>query len=145
MTSLLCLSDVIISCRISAIQEQAFFKLKKAVFNGEQENDSSIYVRMESKNAALVITVCHHSASLVMPNSDPQDVFFNPTLTLNDRFLYSVLQLIPLLLCINKNQCCIFAIYNCLEKCCPMTFSSNKMQAVWTMIWVHTFMQIYSA
>ena len=27
------------------------------------------------------ITVCHHSASLVMPNGDPQDRFFYPPLT----------------------------------------------------------------
>ena len=30
----------------------------------------------------LGITVCHHSASLVMPNGDPQGGFFYPTLTL---------------------------------------------------------------
>ena len=34
------------------------------------------------ENPSLGITVCHHSASLVMPNGDPQDNFFNPTLTL---------------------------------------------------------------
>ena len=33
-------------------------------------------------NLSLVITVCHHKASLVMPNGDPQDIFFYPTLTL---------------------------------------------------------------
>ena len=31
---------------------------------------------------SLAITVCHHSASLVMPNGDPRDRFFYPTLTL---------------------------------------------------------------
>ena len=31
---------------------------------------------------SLEITVCHHSASLVMPNCDPLDRFFDPTLTL---------------------------------------------------------------
>ena len=30
----------------------------------------------------FVITVCHRSASLVMPNCDPRDRFFFPTLTL---------------------------------------------------------------
>ena len=34
------------------------------------------------KNPSLGITVCHQSASLVMPNCDPQDGFFYPTLTL---------------------------------------------------------------
>ena len=31
---------------------------------------------------SLGITVCHHSASLVLPNGDPRDGFFYPTLTL---------------------------------------------------------------
>ena len=39
-----------------------------------------LFVRVEYKNLSLVITVCHHSASLVMPNSDPRDGFFYPTL-----------------------------------------------------------------
>ena len=34
------------------------------------------------KNPSVGITVCHHSASLVMPNADPLDRFFYPTLTL---------------------------------------------------------------
>ena len=34
------------------------------------------------ENPSLAITVCHHSASLVMPNGDPRDGFFYPTLTL---------------------------------------------------------------
>ena len=34
------------------------------------------------ENPSLVITVCHHSASLVMPVNDPQDGFFYPSLTL---------------------------------------------------------------
>ena len=37
---------------------------------------------MRSKNPSVGITVCHHSASLVMPKGDPRDRFFNPTLTL---------------------------------------------------------------
>ena len=39
-------------------------------------------MRVEWKNRSLGITVCHHSASLVMPNGDPRDRFFYPTLTL---------------------------------------------------------------
>ena len=34
------------------------------------------------ENPPLRITVCHHSASLVMPKGDPQNIFFYPTLTL---------------------------------------------------------------
>ena len=49
-----------------------FFKQKKAVFNGEQEKESIIHVRMGSKSPA----------SLVTPNRDPQDGFFDPTLTI---------------------------------------------------------------
>ena len=33
-------------------------------------------------NPFLGITICHHSASLVMPNGDPQDGFYYPTLAL---------------------------------------------------------------
>ena len=32
---------------------------------------------------SLVVTVCHHSASLVMPNSDPRYRFFDLTLMMN--------------------------------------------------------------
>ena len=34
------------------------------------------------KNLCLVITICHYSASLVMPNGDPRYRFFYPFLTL---------------------------------------------------------------
>ena len=34
------------------------------------------------ENLTLVITVCHHSASFVIPIDDPHDRFFYPTLTL---------------------------------------------------------------
>ena len=46
-------------------------------FNGEQEKESS-----RKENLSLGITVCHHLASLVMPNGDPCDGLFYPTLTL---------------------------------------------------------------
>ena len=36
----------------------------------------------KKKNLSLAITVCHHSASLVMSIGDPRDGFFYPTLTL---------------------------------------------------------------
>ena len=50
--------------------------------SGEQEKESIIRMRVGQKNLSLGIPVCHHSASLVMPNGDPGDGFFYPTLTL---------------------------------------------------------------
>ena len=49
-----------------------FFQYKKRyiVFSGEQEKESIICVRMGQKNPSLVITICHHSASLVMTMGD---------------------------------------------------------------------------
>ena len=53
---------------------------------------------MGYKNPTLKITVCHHSASLVMPIRDPRDELFYPilllmmysyTLTLDRGFHYS--------------------------------------------------------
>ena len=55
--------------------------------SGEQEKESTFRVRVGQKNPSLGITVCQHSASLVMPNGDPREGFCYPTL--NDRFLYS--------------------------------------------------------
>ena len=43
--------------------------------------ESVIVVRCEFKIPSLGITVRHHSASLVMPNSYPRDGIFNPNLT----------------------------------------------------------------
>ena len=43
---------------------------------------NSLFVWMGLKNQSLMITVWHHKASLVMPNSDPWDRFIYPTLTL---------------------------------------------------------------
>ena len=50
--------------------------------SGKQEKESIIRVRVGYINPSLKITVCHHSASLVMSNGDPRDGFFYPTLTL---------------------------------------------------------------
>ena len=47
-----------------------------------KNKESVIRVRMGSKNPSLVITVCHHSTSLVMPNGYPRGGVFDPTLTL---------------------------------------------------------------
>ena len=46
-----------------------------------QENKSVMVVRFELKIPSLGITVRHHSASLVMPNSYPRDEIFSPNLT----------------------------------------------------------------
>ena len=44
--------------------------------SGEQEKETIILVRGGYKNQSLGITICHHLASLVMPNRDPRDEFF---------------------------------------------------------------------
>ena len=46
-----------------------------------QEKESIMVVRCELKILSLGITVQHHSASLVMPNSYPHDRIFNLQLT----------------------------------------------------------------
>ena len=43
---------------------------------GAQEKESVMGVRGRLKNPSLDITVWHHSASLVMPDSDPRGGFF---------------------------------------------------------------------
>ena len=48
-------------------------------------------IKCGTYNAPLAITVCHHSASLVMPICDPRDKFFYPTLTLVIRLIEKVL------------------------------------------------------
>ena len=62
------------------------FYYKNVVFSGEQVTESLILVSMGKKNTPLVITVCHHSASLMMPIGDPRDGFFYPTLILMMNF-----------------------------------------------------------
>ena len=61
-------------CCISAYSVTSgsfFLNYENAVFNGEQEKESIISVRMGCINLSFVITVSHHSASLVMPIGDP--------------------------------------------------------------------------
>ena len=48
---------------------------------GVQEKKSIMGVRCRQKNMSLAITVLHHSANLVMPDSDPRDGFFYLPLT----------------------------------------------------------------
>ena len=45
---------------------------------GVQEKEYIIGVWGKQKNQFLAITVWHHSASLVMPDSDPRDGIFYP-------------------------------------------------------------------
>ena len=56
-------------------------KIKCGKSKGMQEKVSIIGVWCGEKNLSLGITVRHHSASLVMPNSDPHDRFFYPNHT----------------------------------------------------------------
>ena len=51
--------------------------MKKKVVS--KKNKSIIRVRVGQKNPSLGITVCHHSASIVMQNGDPRDKFLYPT------------------------------------------------------------------
>ena len=83
MTVLLCYCDVIILCYISAYSgtSRILFKHENVVFSGKQEKGSIIHVEWDRK-ISLKITICHHSASLMMPNGDPPDKFVYPTLTL---------------------------------------------------------------
>ena len=50
----------------------AYFKSKS-----QQKKESIIYVRVGYKNSSLGIIFCHHSASIVMPNGDPQDQMYS--------------------------------------------------------------------
>ena len=43
---------------------------------------NSLFVGGWDRKTRVGITLCHHSASLVMPIDDPRDGFFNPILTL---------------------------------------------------------------
>ena len=71
----------IASKRIQGLLE-AYFKINKSKNSDEQEKEFIIRVREGYNNLSLWIPVCHHSACLVMPNGDPWDRFFYPTLTL---------------------------------------------------------------
>ena len=48
--------------------------------NFQQEVESIIFVGMERKSSYHCITICRHSASLVMLNGDPWEGLFYPTL-----------------------------------------------------------------
>ena len=59
-------------CNVVSRHIQEFILVQKAEFNVEQENTS---------HPSLGITICHTSASLVMTNGGPWDIFPYPTLT----------------------------------------------------------------
>ena len=58
-----------------------FNNYKNAVFNDEQKR-SIIFVRMWLNNPSFVFIICHHSASLMVPNGDLRNRRFYPTPTL---------------------------------------------------------------
>ena len=66
---------------MSAIEVTALLKNLGSELKGDQEKESVMGVRGKQKNPSLVITVWHHSASLVMPDSEPRDGFFYLPLT----------------------------------------------------------------
>ena len=74
------------SCHISAYSGTSGSRLN-AVFNGEQEKESIMCVSVAYKNLSFGITICHQSASLVMPKGDSRDRFFYPTHTLMKDFI----------------------------------------------------------
>ena len=102
---------------ISAIQDflEVFFKFFfsniNEVLSDEQEKESIILVRMGKKNLSLSITNCHHWASLVMPISDPWDVFFHPILIDS----YNAMQgyITKKLICLCKLVC---TFVNCMKQ-----------------------------
>ena len=48
----------------------------------KNKNPLFVSIRVGLKSPSLQITIYHHSASLVMPNGDPLDGLFYPTLAL---------------------------------------------------------------
>ena len=64
--------------RIQGLLE-AYFKITNS---GEQEKRIHYSCEVMIETSVPRITICHHSASLVMPNGDPLDEYFCPTITL---------------------------------------------------------------
>ena len=81
MSSLGCSYVIMLYVVSEHIQEVVGFfnQYENATFNGEQEKECITHVRMGWKNLSLAISICHHSASLVMPNSDPRDGISYPS------------------------------------------------------------------
>ena len=64
------------------IFSNVFFQDKNEVFSGEQEKRIHYSCEDGIEKPSIAITVRHLSAGLVLPNGDPRDGFFLPTLTL---------------------------------------------------------------
>ena len=60
------------------LRRKFYVEIKCGKSKGTQEKLSIIGVWCGQENLSLGITVRHHSASLVMPISDPRDRFFYP-------------------------------------------------------------------
>ena len=58
------------------------FLTQNEVLSGEQKKESISRVMVGWKNPSLVITIWHHSPSLVMSIGNPRDGYFYHTLTL---------------------------------------------------------------
>ena len=71
---------IIISCHKKICKP--FLQYKMRYLMGSKKNNPLFVWEWNRKNPPLVITVWHHSASLVMPNDDHRDGILDPTLTL---------------------------------------------------------------
>ena len=69
-------SNVITTWQRSAVEVTALINNLHSEIEGVQEKESVTGVRGRQKSPSLRITVWHHEASLVMPDSDPWDGFF---------------------------------------------------------------------
>ena len=65
--------------------------IKSETFSGKQEKESIIRVRMGWKNPSVLIIVCHHSSSLMMPISVILLTDFSIQTHIFDGFLYSLI------------------------------------------------------
>ena len=65
-----------------------------------QEKETIMVVWRELKIPSLVITVLHHSASLVMPSSYPRDRIFNLHLTTSKDSYITIMPSKGLLICL---------------------------------------------
>ena len=62
-------------------RSDCIIKNLRSEMKGVQEKESIKGVRARQKNPSLMITVWHHLASLVLPDSVPRDRFFYLSLT----------------------------------------------------------------
>ena len=87
------------------------YKMRYLVVNKKKESIFRVMVGL--KNPSLVITICHHSVSLVMPIGDPRDGFYYPILTLmidSYKLILSV-NLDPIFMLIREVLCVLNKIF----------------------------------